>query len=194
MAFSAKSSLPGARVASAAGASPRAARQRRAVAVCAKKAVKKVQVVLKSEVAQVGRKGDLVTVRRGFCDNYLIPQGLGEVATQQILDGIAQQQKEAEAAQEALRQQALKIASAIGTVSGYVIKKKANEDNVPYDSVTQRDVVEAVHAKLPDLGLNDKIADSDVTVPDISKLGTYSATLRVADDVNAVVDFAVISA
>jgi large subunit ribosomal protein L9 len=189
MAFCAKSALPGARVASAAGA-----RQRRAVAVCAKKAVKKVQVVLKSEVAQVGRKGDLVTVRRGFCDNYLIPQGLGEVATQQILDGIAQQQKEAEAAQEALRQQALKIASAIGTVSGYVIKKKANEDNVPYDSVTQRDVVEAVHAKLPDLGLNDKIADSDVTVPDISKLGTYSATLRVADDVNAVVDFAVISA
>ena len=84
----------------------------------------------------------------GFCDNYLIPQGLGEVATQQIMDGIAQQQKEAEAAQEALRQQALKIASAIGTVSGYVIKKKANEDNVPYDSVTQRDVVEAVHAKV----------------------------------------------
>ena len=33
--------------------------------MCAKKAVKKVQVVLKSEVAQLGRKGDLVTVRRG---------------------------------------------------------------------------------------------------------------------------------
>ena len=48
----------------------RACRRYRAVAVCAKKAVKKVQVVLKSEVAQVGRKGDLVTVRRGGCACY----------------------------------------------------------------------------------------------------------------------------
>lgn len=161
--------------------------------MCAKKAVKKVQLVLKEQVSSLGKAGEVVTVRRGYADNYLIPQGLGAIATQDVLDAIAQKQREAEAAAEELRAQARKVATAMSTVGSYVIKKKVNDSNELYDSVTARDLIECIHAQLPDLGLNEKLADEDVAMPEVKGLGTFTANVTLAEDVNGLVEFAVIA-
>lgn len=161
--------------------------------MCAKKAVKKVQLVLKEQVSSLGKAGEVVTVRRGYADNYLIPQGLGAIATQDVLDAIAQKQREAEAAAEELRAQARKVATAMSTVGSYVIKKKVNDSNELYDSVTARDLIECIHAQLPDLSLNEKLADEDVAMPEVKGLGTFTANVTLAEDVNGLVEFAVIA-
>src|SRR5260370_26315895 len=40
-----------------------------------------MQVILKEDVAKLGKTGDLVTVKPGYGRNYLIPKGLALVAT-----------------------------------------------------------------------------------------------------------------
>ena len=41
-----------------------------------------VQVILRRDVADLGRAGELVNVRPGYARNYLVPQGIALVATE----------------------------------------------------------------------------------------------------------------
>ena len=55
-----------------------------------------MQVILKKEVAGLGRAGDVVKVKDGYARNYLIPKGLAVVATPSAL----REQKNLSEAQE----------------------------------------------------------------------------------------------
>ena len=40
-----------------------------------------MKIVLRSDVSQVGKKGDIVDVADGYARNYLVPKGLAFLAT-----------------------------------------------------------------------------------------------------------------
>ncbi len=44
-----------------------------------------IKILLLKDVENLGRTGDIVTARPGYIRNYLVPQGLAEVATKQAL-------------------------------------------------------------------------------------------------------------
>ena len=45
-----------------------------------------MQVILKKEVQNLGEVGDIVTVKDGYARNFLLPQGVAEVATAGALE------------------------------------------------------------------------------------------------------------
>ena len=55
---------------------------------------KRVQVVLNKPVNKLGKNGDLVEVAHGYARNYLIPQGMGVLATPGILRQVEQRRAE----------------------------------------------------------------------------------------------------
>ena len=50
-----------------------------------------MRVILKEDVAHVGNMGDIVKVSDGYGRNYLIPQGLAELATEERAKAFAHQ-------------------------------------------------------------------------------------------------------
>jgi large subunit ribosomal protein L9 len=48
-----------------------------------------VKIVLRTDVAQVGKKGDIVDVSDGYARNYLVPKGLAFKATAGVADQAA---------------------------------------------------------------------------------------------------------
>ena len=44
-----------------------------------------MKVILREEVAKLGKAGEAVTVRDGFARNFLVPRGLAYVATEGAL-------------------------------------------------------------------------------------------------------------
>ena len=53
-----------------------------------------MEVILKQDVANVGYKDDIVTVKNGYGRNYLIPQGLAILATETNRKVVAENKKQ----------------------------------------------------------------------------------------------------
>ncbi len=105
-----------------------------------------MKIVLRSDVANLGRKGDLVDVADGYARNYLVPRGLAIQATRGITrqaDAMRRSRqirdtREREGAEGTARQLA---AQRIEIVA------RAGEGGRLFGSVTAADVAEAVEAQ-----------------------------------------------
>merc|ERR1719498_1916032 len=151
-----------------------AAAARAPLRVVAQRAVKKTQqVVLTKQVDGLGRKGELLKVATGYYRNFLQPQGKAEIATEAVLAAI----DEKLAAEEAVRRQeqakAEAMATALATIGKFVILKKIGEDDQIFGSVTATDVVAAIEQQT-----GRTLDKKNVTLPDIKKLGSYDAEVK----------------
>ena len=105
-----------------------------------------MQVLLRSDVAGVGRRGDIVIVSSGHARNYLLPNGLAVVATDGTVrqsDSMkkARQQKEA-----ADRETATNLIADLGKRQITVTAKAGNEGRL-FGSVSAADVAAAIAAQ-----------------------------------------------
>lgn len=105
-----------------------------------------MQVLLRSDVAGVGRRGDIVNVSSGHARNFLLPNGLAVVATDGTVrqsDSMkkARQQKEA-----ADRETATNLIADLAKRQITVTAKAGNEGRL-FGSVSAADVASAIAAQ-----------------------------------------------
>lgn len=105
-----------------------------------------MKVILRNDLAGVGKRGDIVEVSDGYARNYLLPKGLGFAAT----DGAVNQAKAMRRARDlrdaADRESAQTIASAL-VAKTITITAKAGSEGKLFGSVTTADIAEAVEAQ-----------------------------------------------
>ena len=105
-----------------------------------------MQIILNQDVDTLGKAGEIVTVKDGFARNYLIPQGIGTMATKKNIETTnknieIQERKDArtrtnlEALAERLNKLTLKF------------NLKAGEDDKLFGSVTNIMIAEAIAEK-----------------------------------------------
>ncbi len=136
-----------------------------------------MEVILLKDVDRLGRVGDVVTVRRGYARNFLIPQGIASLAGE----------GERRALQERLRQEKLQDKKAKRSAEELVGKFKelsctltvqAGEDDKLFGSVTARDIAAAMSEQ--DLELEHK--QIELAEP-IKQLGVYSVPVKLHPEV-----------
>ncbi|MDI3520747.1 MAG: large subunit ribosomal protein, partial [Anaerophaga sp.] len=69
-----------------------------------------MEVILKEDVANLGHKNDIVTVRPGYGRNYLIPRGIAILATESAKKVFAENKKQQAHKEEKIRNEALELA------------------------------------------------------------------------------------
>jgi large subunit ribosomal protein L9 len=145
-----------------------------------------VQVVLRDDLPNVGRSGQLVSVRPGYARNFLVPRGLAAIATKDNVARIEHEKRMAEARAQKQRAEAQKIADSLKSVV-VRIKAQVGEENKLYGSVTSRDVEEALFT-----GHKIAIDRRKILMDPIKELGTHRIPVRIASGVEAelVVDVA----
>jgi large subunit ribosomal protein L9 len=108
-----------------------------------------IQVILKEDVQNLGKSGDLVNVRPGYGRNYLIPQGLAVLATAGNVKQIEHQKKLIAARNAQLLKDAQSIADKLGALE-VQIERQAGQGETEqklFGSVTGRDIAEALADK-----------------------------------------------
>ena len=145
-----------------------------------------IKIVLLDDVENLGRVGDVVSVRGGHARNFLIPQGKALSATKANLALLGARRKIYEAAAAKQRDAALEIANKIGSLS-LSIGRKVGENETLYGSVTTGDVAEAMAAK----GV---VVDKRriLLAEPIKKLGEFKVPVRLHADVTAELTLAVV--
>ncbi len=137
-----------------------------------------MEIILMSNVENLGRMGETVTVARGYARNYLIPQGLAVTSSE-----AHRRHVEAHLKQEAKREdqrltEARALAARIGTLS-CTLAVQADEENKLFGSVTARDIVAALHSEHASFDHKQVGLDEPIKL-----LGEYEVPLKIYADVH----------
>ncbi len=105
-----------------------------------------MKVLMKQDVAKIGKKGELLEVKEGYARNFLIPNGLaveasGGAMKQHDEEKKAQDRRKAKEKDEA-QEQAKKIEAL-----SILLKHKAGEEGRLFGSITSAEIAEAVNQK-----------------------------------------------
>ena len=149
---------------------------------------KRVQLVLTQDVRKLGKNGDLVEVAPGYARNYLIPQKIAANVTPGILKQ-AEKRREVERLRLlALKEVALTQQAAIAKVGKFSISKQVGENESIFGTVTTAEIAEVIKSVT-----GQDVDKRDITIPDVSKIGTYKAELKLHPEVVVTVEIEVVS-
>ncbi len=138
-----------------------------------------MKVLLKQDVKNLGKKGEVVNTSDGYARNYLFPKGLAGEANAQVMAEL----KSKEAAEK--RRIELEKAAAVESareLSGKTIKIKANagQGGKLFGSVTPKEVAAAIQEQF---GIE---ADKrKITMEDIKAYGTFEVEVKLNHGVTA---------
>lgn len=105
-----------------------------------------MKVILRSDVANVGHKGDVLDVADGYARNFLVPRGLALKASPGALAQAAAMRRARDAREARDRASAEDIASRLAP-KAITIPAKAGSEGRLFGSVTAADVVSAIQAQ-----------------------------------------------
>lgn len=140
-----------------------------------------MKVLLRANVPNLGKIGDVVNVKAGYARNYLVPQGLAMEPTEGNLKRIEVEKK---AYLEQLAKLKAEIEARAKLVDGkeVTIAARANEEGHLYGSVGPAQIVEALAKE------NLHVEEKDVRLAEpIRKLDKYDVKLHFGEEVEATV-------
>lgn len=149
---------------------------------------KKIQIVLNQPINKLGKVGDLVEVAPGYARNYLIPQGLGVIATRGILRQVEQRREKERQRLLAEKQEAQSRKTALETIGRFLIRKQVGEGEAIFGTVTTQDVADAIQQST-----NQEVDRRGITLPEIGQTGFYKATVKLHAEVTAEIEIQVAS-
>jgi large subunit ribosomal protein L9 len=138
-----------------------------------------VQLLLIQSVDHVGKQGDVVTVKRGYALNYLLPQGLATVATDHHRRMVEKHRARLQEIEKARLASLRQLSEAIAKQS-VTIEANANEEGHLYGSVNASDIAAAL-----------KAASFHITTDQVrlegplKELGLYTVKIHLHADIDA---------
>ncbi|XP_071932590.1 large ribosomal subunit protein bL9c-like [Coffea arabica] len=148
--------------------------------VAQKKAKKTRKIILKEDVADLGKKGQLMDVKAGFYRNYLFPLGKAQIVTPLLLKEMKMEEERIEAEKKRVREEAQQLALIFETVGAFKVKRKGGKGKQIFGSVTAQDLVDIIKAQT-----QRDVDKRIVSVPEIRETGEYIAELKLHPEVTA---------
>nr|WP_297310237.1 50S ribosomal protein L9 [uncultured Flavobacterium sp.] len=134
-----------------------------------------MEIILKQDVAKLGFKDDVVTVKPGYGRNYLIPQGMAVLATPSAKKVLAENLRQRAHKDAKLIADANVIAEALRALEIKITVKAGGEKL--FGSVTNADIAAALEAN------GQSIDKKFITSGTIKRIGKYTASVRLHREV-----------
>jgi large subunit ribosomal protein L9 len=146
------------------------------------------EAILLKDVDELGERGAVIDVSKGYLRNYLIPRKLAQPATKCAIETVRQRQAaEERAAREAVEKAQENVNLLNRTV--LTIPQQAGADGRLFGSVTAQDIAGAIREAR---GL--RIDKRNVHLPEpIKNVGTFMVVVDVVDGVQATIKTMVVA-
>ena len=136
-----------------------------------------MKLILREDVENLGKLGEIVEVAGGYGRNYLLPRGLAVKASTKNLKEQEHQKKLIQARMDRQKKDAQEMAGSLDSVS-CTISRKTGEDEKLYGSVTSRDIEEALREE--GVSIDRKLI---LLEEPLKKLGVYTVPVKLHADV-----------
>ena len=145
-----------------------------------------MEVILIKEIEILGYAHDIVNVKPGYANNYLIPQGYAKSATAAAKKVLAENLKQRAHKDAKILADAQALAETIANLP-LSLSVKAEEGKL-FGTVTATDLAEALAAK----GIT--VDRKQISVEAVKTVGEFEATVRLHKEVKATIKFSVSAA
>jgi large subunit ribosomal protein L9 len=136
-----------------------------------------MEVILKQDVSGLGYKNDIVKVKAGYGNNYLIPNGFALIANDSNKRLVKENVRQAAHKAAKVKQDAEAVAAKVGDLT-IEIKTKAGESGKIFGAVTALQISDALKAKGFDIDRKKVVLKESP-----KQLGTYNAMLDLHKEV-----------
>ena len=144
-----------------------------------------MQVILIKDVEKLGYANDIVDVKPGYANNYLLPQGFAKVATESAKKVLAENLRQRAHKDAKILADAQALAEKIENLQ-FTLTAKAEEEKI-FGSITSADLAAALAEK----GI--EVDRKTITLDAVKTLGEYEATVKLHKEVKATVHFSVVA-
>ena len=145
-----------------------------------------MEIILVTDIANLGHKDDIVDVKQGYGRNYLIPQGYAILATPSARKVVAENLRQRAHKEAKLKAEAEAIAAQLAEVK-LTIGAKTSSTGKIFGSVNSIMISESLKEKGFD------IDRKKIMLKDVKEIGTYTALIKLHREVKVDVEFEVVS-
>jgi large subunit ribosomal protein L9 len=138
-----------------------------------------MKVILREDVHNLGKSGELVSIRDGFGRNFLLPRKMAVLANEQNVRHLEHEKGVIAARQAKLKSGAETQAKTLSGISLKIARKVGEQDKL-FGSVTALDIAEGMAAA------GQKVDRRSIHLPEpIKALGSFEVEVRLHHDVHA---------
>lgn len=147
-----------------------------------------MEIILLQDVARLGSKDDVITVKSGFGRNFLIPQKLAVIATESAKKVLAENIRQRAHKEAKLKDLSLSVAERLKALQ-LVIGAKTSSTGKIFGSVNTIMLAEAINSK------GFEIDRKQITISDdsVKEVGNYTAKIKLHKEVIIELAFEVVS-
>jgi large subunit ribosomal protein L9 len=146
-----------------------------------------MQVILKENIANLGYKDDIVTVKDGYGRNFLIPKGKAVIASASAVKILAENEKQRAHKLAKIKGDALELAAKLENLSLTISTKTSSTGSI-FGSVTNIQVAEELARKGVEIDRKLILIGEPV-----KEVGSYKAQIRLHKEVSVEIPFEVVS-
>ncbi|HWR00562.1 MAG TPA: 50S ribosomal protein L9 [Chlorobaculum sp.] len=136
-----------------------------------------MKIILRKDVVTLGDAGEVVNVKNGYANNYLIPQGYAIRATEGTIKALETEKKQQTRKIELQRKSARDLATKIEQMT-LKVQAKAGESGKLFGTVTASDIADALKAQGVDIDRRKITLEAP-----IKSLGKYEADAKLFLDI-----------
>ena len=145
-----------------------------------------MEIILLTDITNLGHKDDIVDVKQGYGRNYLIPQGYAILATPSARKVVAENLRQRAHKEAKLKAEAEELAAKLAEVK-LTIGAKTSSTGKIFGSVNSIMISESLKEKGFD------IDRKKIVLKDVKEVGTYTALIKLHREVKVDVEFEVVS-
>ena len=149
-----------------------------------------MEIILKQDVEKLGHKDDIVVVKNGYANNYLIPNGYAVQATPSAKKVHAENIRQRAHKEQKIRNDATELASKLEAMNMIKIGAKTSTTGKIFGSVNNIQIAEVLASN----GID--IERKNISIPgedSIKEVGVYEVDIKIYRDIHAKIKFEVVS-
>lgn len=147
-----------------------------------------MQVILITDIANLGHKDDIIDVKPGYGRNYLIPQSFAILATPSAKKVLAENLRQRAHKEAKIKEEASELAQKLEGVKLTIATKTSSTGKI-FGSVNSIMIAESLKGQGFDIDRKKILVKADA----IKEVGSYTATIKLHREVKVDIDFEVVS-
>ena len=139
-----------------------------------------MQIILLESIDRVGKAGDVVAVKDGYANNFLLPKKLAIVANKKNKLNLDSKLEVISKQNEIKIVDANTLKDALDKIS-LTMRVEANDEDGLYGAITQKQVSDLLKAQ----GHN--ILNENIITGEIKNIGEYDITIKIYEDISSTI-------
>ena len=137
-----------------------------------------MQIILLESLKKIGKAGEMVTVKDGYANNFLIPQKKAIVANKANKKSLDSRITEINKKNEVKVSEAIKKQQSMENIT-IELSMECNEEDKLYGSITKKQISDHL------IGLGHEVSPDMIVIDDIKSLGEFSSMVQIYEDIQS---------